>query len=151
MEAPEIQNAKIRGYDHRVPNKILPGEFYAEALYECDKGFDFEPPSLRTMYCSEGEWIGRRPECAEAASEGAVGGATPCNAADAAECEQLCVLDDDGAPMCACHEGYAIGGDEKCVDVDECADGGNGGCQQLCVNKPGAFMCDCRSGYRAQV
>ena len=46
-------------------------------------GFGFEPSAPRTMYCSEGEWVGRRPKCVpEDAREG------PCNAQDAAQCEQ---------------------------------------------------------------
>ena len=53
--------------------------------------------------------------------------------------------------MCACNAGYEMSGEERCVDVDECADGANGGCDQLCVNKPGSFRCDCREGYNAQV
>ena len=53
--------------------------------------------------------------------------------------------------MCACNAGYEMSGEERCVDVDECADGANGGCDQLCVNKPGSFMCDCRKGYNPQV
>ena len=35
------------------------------------------------------------------------------------------------------------------VDVNECADGGNGSliCPQVCVNDPGTFHCDCYPGY----
>ena len=35
------------------------------------------------------------------------------------------------------------------LDIDECGDGGNGSmiCPQVCVNDPGAFHCDCYSGY----
>lgn len=31
-------------------------------------------------------------------------------------------------------------------DIDECAEG-NGGCSQLCENKPGSFACKCNTGY----
>ena len=32
------------------------------------------------------------------------------------------------------------------IDVDECATG-NGGCSQVCDNKPGSFECKCNAGY----
>ena len=32
------------------------------------------------------------------------------------------------------------------TDVNECSIG-NGGCQQMCVNEPGTFMCSCFGGY----
>ena len=32
------------------------------------------------------------------------------------------------------------------LDIDECATG-NGGCSQICVNKPGSFECKCNAGY----
>ena len=32
------------------------------------------------------------------------------------------------------------------IDIDECATE-NGGCNQICVNKPGSFECECRDGY----
>ena len=33
------------------------------------------------------------------------------------------------------------------TDTDECSVN-NGGCSQLCVNKPGAFECKCKTGYK---
>ena len=32
------------------------------------------------------------------------------------------------------------------LDNDECATD-NGGCDQICVNKPGSFECQCKEGY----
>ena len=32
------------------------------------------------------------------------------------------------------------------LDNDECAVD-NGGCSQICVNKPGSFECKCKEGY----
>ena len=32
------------------------------------------------------------------------------------------------------------------LDVDECLEN-NGGCDQLCTNKPGTHMCECNDGY----
>ena len=32
-------------------------------------------------------------------------------------------------------------------DFDECLNGGSNGCQQLCINTPGSFTCDCHRGY----
>lgn len=118
----------FRGYDHRVANRVLDGEFFAEALYECLPGFQFSPSDLRTLYCAEGEWTGRRPACIAETAPGEQ--RPPCSEADSAFCEQLCFLDaGSGAPVCGCHEGYTLREDERtCADVDECEDGSNGGC-----------------------
>ena len=32
------------------------------------------------------------------------------------------------------------------LDIDECFSN-NGGCEQVCVNKPGTHMCECKTGY----
>ena len=32
------------------------------------------------------------------------------------------------------------------IDIDECAVD-NGGCDHICVNKPGSFECQCKEGY----
>ena len=58
-------------------------------------------------------------------------------------------LDSAGSTMCACDVGYEMS-NARCEDIDECADLKNGGCDQLCINKPGGFMCDCRKGYKAR-
>ena len=34
-----------------------------------------------------------------------------------------------------------------CVTVDECLDGENGGCGQICVNTEDSFYCKCQTGY----
>ena len=47
---------------------------------------------------------------------------------------------DDQCPM-----GYEMVAG-KCQDVDECAEA-NGGCDQLCTNKPGSALCGCTRGY----
>ena len=63
-------------------------------------------------------------------------------------CDQLCRLDERGDPVCRCHEGYFLDDDGVCADMDECEEA-NGGCEQICVNKPGTHMCDCRQGFQA--
>ncbi len=42
---------------------------------------------------------------------------------------------------CDCDPGFHASGDAaavRCVDVDECEDGNNGGCQHFCKNTQGA-------------
>ena len=34
----------------------------------------------------------------------------------------------------------------NCFDKNECA-ADNGGCEQVCINTPGAYQCSCRDGY----
>ena len=71
-----------------------------------------------------------------------------CQPEDAKSCEQLCFLDDAGAPMCECYSGYNRRADDQtCEVVVECGDD-NGGCEHICINKPGTSMCDCRKGYQ---
>lgn len=33
------------------------------------------------------------------------------------------------------------------LDILECADGNNGGCEHNCTNTIGSFICSCREGY----
>lgn len=34
------------------------------------------------------------------------------------------------------------------LDIDECEDEKTHRCEQVCVNLPGSFSCDCHPGYR---
>ena len=48
-----------------------------------------------------------------------------------------------------CEPGFITADKGKtCEDDNECARN-NGNCQQLCVNTPGSFRCECREGYTA--
>lgn len=50
-----------------------------------------------------------------------------------------------GTYQCVCDDGYQQSGAQgsHCEDLNEC-DGGNGGCEDICVNTPGSFSCSCR-------
>ncbi|MGI4458269.1 hypothetical protein ACR2WA_25390 [Klebsiella pneumoniae] len=37
--------------------------------------------------------------------------------------------------------------DLVCTDIDECADGSNGGCAHVCTNTDGSYECSCNAGY----
>ena len=33
------------------------------------------------------------------------------------------------------------------LDIDECQNSQSHNCEQICINLPGTFLCDCRDGY----
>ena len=95
----------FRGYDHQIANQALPGELYAEVLYQCDAGFKLSEDKVDRLFCSEGDWIGRRPKCVEVQ----VKDPRPvCPINLAAKCDQLCFMDVHGRPLCECHPGKFI-------------------------------------------
>lgn len=46
---------------------------------------------------------------------------------------------------CRCPAGWQ-GDGHMCADIDECALGISG-CDQICINTPGSYHCDCNTGY----
>ncbi|XP_078368612.1 mucin-like protein [Oculina patagonica] len=46
-----------------------------------------------------------------------------------------------------CPSGYT-GNGAQCVDVDECQNKSMNNCEQLCINLPGSFFCDCHNGFK---
>ena len=135
-----------RGYDHRVPNPAMPGEFHAEVSYKCKSGYDFEFVERNTasgekrrliekynkLYCSEGRWEGRVPECLEEkylTDRGhgggiyGVTGSSPCTLEQETElsCEHSCLAekqDDDvntagSTARCVCHQGYELNHEDR--------------------------------------
>ena len=132
-----------------MPNSALPGEFYAEAAYECESGHHFDPPDIRVVFCAEGEWVGKRPRCVPTDGAGEENKEGGCSEEDAARCDQTCRLERN-EPTCGCQSGYTLMDDgSTCVDVDECAEGNESVCGELgvCVNRPGTFLCECPAGY----
>lgn len=56
-------------------------------------------------------------------------------------CQQICKKSPFG-PVCACNDGYTLGGDGKsCFDINECKV--NDPCSQKCENLLGSFRCSC--------
>ena len=64
------------------------------------------------------------------------------------QCAQIC---NDALPgyECSCKFGYTLAADNhRCEDVDECAKGTDScGPNQKCINEPGAYRCECDTGY----
>lgn len=49
-----------------------------------------------------------------------------------------------------CNANGEWGGEAVCTDVDECLVD-NGGCEQICINKPGTYECSCKPGFESTV
>ncbi|BFZ22541.1 hypothetical protein BsWGS_25580 [Bradybaena similaris] len=64
------------------------------------------------------------------------------------QCEQVCSVT-SGQVSCSCNIGYKVNTSDpnRCVDVDECNNGGNSPCSQKCSNTVGKFECLCYPGY----
>eukprot|EP01025_Chloroclados_australasicus_P019107 TRINITY_DN20291_c0_g1_i4.p1 TRINITY_DN20291_c0_g1~~TRINITY_DN20291_c0_g1_i4.p1 ORF type:complete len:659 (-),score=44.27 TRINITY_DN20291_c0_g1_i4:519-2495(-) len=54
--------------------------------------------------------------------------------------------------QCKCNQGYQ-GDGFTCMDIDECAQQNtpNALCDQVCVNLPGSYRCECLDGYQMHV
>ncbi|KAK0080201.1 hypothetical protein PV325_000299 [Microctonus aethiopoides] len=74
-------------------------------------------------------------------------------------CEQRCeyILQ---KVVCTCWDGYRFtptsnDNDERdnklmCIDIDECKENIHN-CEQICVNIPGSFICDCKNGFTLDI
>ncbi|XP_058835886.1 fibrillin-1-like isoform X2 [Topomyia yanbarensis] len=72
-------------------------------------------------------------------------------------CEHECQMVHRGNEVhpevqCSCYNGFILDSQDgrSCHDINEC-DNENGGCQQICTNKPGSFECSCQSGLQIDV
>ncbi|KAH9643953.1 hypothetical protein HF086_016503 [Spodoptera exigua] len=56
---------------------------------------------------------------------------------------------DDRGSVFRCPNGYTLGDENTCVDVNECLTGeAKCGPQQICTNLPGGYSCNCPHGHR---
>ncbi|XP_053687239.1 uncharacterized protein LOC128736776 [Sabethes cyaneus] len=54
--------------------------------------------------------------------------------------------------QCSCFKGFELDFQDRrtCRDINECEQD-NGGCEQICTNKPGSFECTCQPGLQIDV
>ena len=108
----------------------MPGEFYAEVSYICADGFDFDKDErndggesgekFNKLYCSEGRWEGRVPECL-AIGEGGDDETLTSNCQHEDEvrlnCDHSCVIskqdDNKSSAFCKCHVGYTLNKEDE--------------------------------------
>ncbi|XP_058456120.1 fibrillin-2-like [Malaya genurostris] len=77
-----------------------------------------------------------------------------CETEDRGGCEHICHENREVEPevQCSCYSGFVLDPNDRrsCHDLDEC-ENENGGCQQICTNKPGSFECSCEPGLQIDV
>uniref|UniRef100_A0A1I7T2K1 Multiple epidermal growth factor-like domains protein 6 n=1 Tax=Caenorhabditis tropicalis TaxID=1561998 RepID=A0A1I7T2K1_9PELO len=61
-------------------------------------------------------------------------------------CHKLCMHLDSGHVQCFCDDGYELVDSKFCQDISECSTN-NGGCEQICKNQEGGYMCSCEPGF----
>ena len=56
-----------------------------------------------------------------------------------------------GGFTCLCPQGYTVGADRQCQDIDECTRFAGQICSSsaTCVNTPGSYRCQCKDGFRS--
>ena len=107
----------------------MPGEFYAEVSYICASGFDFDNDErneknkgekFNKLYCSEGRWEGRVPECLEVGNgigREDASSICPPEEENKLNCDHTCVVEENGngqsSSSCKCHVGYTLSADDK--------------------------------------
>ncbi|XP_074605062.1 low-density lipoprotein receptor-related protein 2-like isoform X2 [Brevipalpus obovatus] len=130
------------------------GDWWDERLPQCTEpdvaSTTSKPCQDGSFPCASGDCVDhevvcdRKIDCLDGSDEG-----SHCDTAcahDRANCTQKCLPLPHG-PVCACHQGYQLGGDHRtCHDIDECATVGL--CSHYCHNTPGSFNCSCAEGYK---
>lgn len=61
------------------------------------------------------------------------------------DCDHICE-NTPGSYRCSCRDGYKIMQEKRCLDIDECAEGGHD-CQHNCSNTGGSYTCSCKMGF----
>uniref|UniRef100_A0A0N4ZC09 Very low-density lipoprotein receptor n=1 Tax=Parastrongyloides trichosuri TaxID=131310 RepID=A0A0N4ZC09_PARTI len=51
-----------------------------------------------------------------------------------------------GGSICYCNKGYELDNNNRCIDINECKI--DGICDQICLNSPGTYKCDCYHGFQ---
>ncbi|XP_055619958.1 uncharacterized protein LOC129764668 [Toxorhynchites rutilus septentrionalis] len=164
IPAPAIPNADIkylRNDLYGLENSFL------EAEYHCRRGFELRFPNgignNSNLICRKSRWIGKRPFCLriktsptvtlspnDATAAGGDGaqpyGNNSCGKRHS--CQQACYMKDNSTRVCSCYKGFRMV-DERCVDINECAEYGEDLCEYGCSNTIGSFVCKCPKGLRA--
>ncbi|GMT16834.1 hypothetical protein PFISCL1PPCAC_8131 [Pristionchus fissidentatus] len=115
----------------------------ANSTRSCDEGVDYTCPNMPAL-CVANEKL-----CTDK-SQTTCGDDLTC-ASDIKMCTEgsrwcKCRKTLYNKTVCHCEAGFIPNGEQKCVDVNECATPGR--CDQTCVNTDGAYTCSCNRGYQ---
>nr|CAD7433326.1 unnamed protein product [Timema monikensis] len=151
VSAPRVENAQVKYV--RVPQASgSTVRSFLGAEYECEPGYRLQPVTAYKVVCRRRSWEGIPPRCVPTIEGGQEATRNISNnfACERLRwrCDQICQEVED-KPVCSCYRGFRLQG-SNCVDVDECVIN-NGGCEDLCINSPGSYHCQCPKGLRLSV
>ena len=120
VSAPDLIHGNLVQYQYNGDND----KQFAEAIFDCDEGYQLLNPNISSLFCQNGTWKGEMPKClfsGHISSDHNGKQRHWCSEDDLGECQQKCYFE-NGEKLCDCHRGYRLDDDDghTCTDINEC-------------------------------
>ncbi len=138
-ETTNLYNLSYKGchfVDPLIASHCIPGECHVEYVEgDSDLGC-----------CCNGQYCNTDVSFSDP-SKFDVGIVDPC---ERANCDS-CLLTQSGETKCFCRRGYALEGQNNCVDINECLLGlDDCSSPSQCINTAGSYICECPLGFKLE-
>lgn len=92
LSGPDIAHGHLAQYQYNGDGHS--GKQFAEAIYECDDGYQLHNSKISSLYCQNGTWKGEMPRCIETKESRVIDDSERqwCKETNMGMCQQLCYL-----------------------------------------------------------